>query len=187
MKDTAAEAEGFAGGRSVSILHILDEKLELYLGIAFLLSYAAVMIYDITARVTTGNALTWSSTVVKGLFIWMSWLATAYAVRENAHIRFSYFLQQASNRLTYIVYWAEWISWLVVGGIIFRYSIDIVTQYRTSGSTVIGTNLPRYLLFLSITVGFAMILIRVVQKMYVVSTQYRSGEDITIEPGIGGE
>lgn len=170
-----------------TLISTLDEKFEMYLGIVLLLGYTAIILVDIFRRTFLGTQSVWGLAIVQGMFVWVAWLSAAYAVRHNAHIRFTLLLQLASNRVTYAVYFIEWTLWLIVGGVIFRYSLNVLNDYQVSGAEVVGTPVPRYLLYLAVPVGFGLILIRVAQQMYLVTRQYRDNQDINIEPGFGGE
>jgi C4-dicarboxylate transporter DctM subunit len=169
-----------------NIITSVNENIELVLSIFLLLSYSSITLYGIVSR-TFGTGVSWRTTVVNGLFIWMAWLGGAYAVRHRDHLRFTLFLERMPNNIVYVIYWVEWVSWFIVAGIIFRYSIQIVNNYQEAGRTIVGTSFPLFPLYMSITVGFALILLRVVQQMYTTTRQYRAGEDISIEAGIGGE
>lgn len=137
-----------------TLLTTLDEKLEMYLGIVLLLGYTAIILADIFRRTFLGTQSVWGLAIVQGMFVWLAWLSAAYAVRHNAHIRFTLLLQRASNRITYAVYLIEWALWLIVGGVIFRYSLTVLNDYLVSGAEVVGTPVPRYVLYLAVPFVF---------------------------------
>jgi TRAP-type C4-dicarboxylate transport system permease small subunit len=163
--------------------HVVD-NFEGYASAVILFSYLFIIVYGIVTR-QLGKAPVWGQDVVIGLFVWLAWLSTAYAVRTNSHLRFTLLFQKLSSRGVYIVYAVEWILWLVFAGIIFRFSIDPTLGAVEAGTTVVGLPLPVWLFRLSIPVGFALILIRVAQQAVLKTQAYRAGEDLRTDLGIG--
>lgn len=166
------------------ILNILDNNLEEILGLVGLLTYTGIILYNILLRVAINEQTPWRQAAVLGLFVWVAWITTALIVRDRNHLRFSLLYDRYDNRTTYLVTWVEWILWLVFSLGILQESIRLVQNYVESGAVIVGTSIPRYLIFLSIPVGFVLITFRVLQQMVVVTKQYRRGEDIASETEI---
>ncbi|MFB6093547.1 MAG: TRAP transporter small permease [Halanaeroarchaeum sp.] len=173
--------------RHLSRLRTLDENLETYLAMGFILVYASLIVYKIVSRlVLDAYSFVWLQKVIIGLFVWAAWLSTASLVRSDDHIRFSSVLSRLPRTGVYAVYWIEWAIWVALSGIILRYSIPYVRQFVQSGSTITGTSVPVSLLYLSLPVGFGLILLRTLQQIVLVTGKYRRGEPMMTGSDLSG-
>lgn len=162
---------------------VLD-NFEGYLSGALLLVYLFVILYDVGTR-NLGTPPVWGQQIVLGMFIWLAWLSTAYAVRTNSHLRFTLVFERLSQRGVYAVYVIEWVLWVAFAGIIFWYSLEITANVIETGTTVVGLPIPVWLFRISIPVGFGLILIRVAQRAVITTRAFRAGEEIGADIGLG--
>lgn len=165
------------------LAHVVD-RFEGYASAVILFVYIFLIVYGVVTR-QIGRAPVWGQDVVIGLFIWLAWLSTAYAIRTNSHLRFTLLFKQLSPRGIYTVYVVEWLAWLAFAGVIFWYSIEPTRQVIETGTTVVGLPIPVWLFRLSIPVGFALILIRVGQQVVLKTRAYRAGEPLGTDIGLG--
>ncbi|MCU4925068.1 TRAP transporter small permease subunit [Halobacteria archaeon AArc-dxtr1] len=162
--------------------------LEGIVAICILAVYTAIITIDIVQRELWGGAFTWSFEIVLGLFAWMTWLSAAFAVRHRSHLRFTLVRKAISNRANYAVYWLEYVLWIAIMGIVLRYSVPIFLDRWETGRLVVGTGVvPSALLYLSVPVGMALVMVRATEQIAQVTREYRRGEDITPDPSIGTE
>lgn len=162
---------------------ILD-NFEGYLAALLLFVYLFIILYDVGTR-NFGRPPVWGQEVVLGLFIWLAWLSTAYAVRTNSHLRFTLLFERLPQRGVYAVYVVEWLLWVAFAGVIFWYSIDITANVMETGTTVVGLPIPVWLFRASIPVGFGLILLRVAQRAVITTRAFRAGEEIGTDIGLG--
>lgn len=165
----------------------IERNFEKYICSVLLIFYSLVIFYDIVARFLIAKPTVWGQQVVIGLFIWLAWIATAYAIRHRSHLRFTMFINNYSPRFLYLVYWVEWILWFLFAGSIFWFSIPVTEKYIAADATIVGTSIQEHFLRLSIPVGFGLILIRVAQQMFIITRKFMGGESIAIDSSIGGE
>ena len=171
-----------------SFVRDIEQNLEGYASTVLMLAYTAIILYTVVLR-TFGFQIQqlYIQEVVIGSFIWLGWLSVSYVIRTDGHLRFTYFSKDYSARRKYIVYVVEWVCWLVFAGVIFWYSLDVLQTQMGSGGRITGTNVPSYLLYLAIPVGFGMILLRVLQQAVIVTRKFRAGERLQIQEDAGGE
>jgi len=162
---------------------VLD-NFEGYLAALLLFVYLCIILYDVLSR-NLGNPPVWGQEVVLGMFIWLAWLSTAYAVRTNSHLRFTLVFERLSQRGIYAIYVVEWLLWVAFAGIIFWYSLEITANTLETGTTVVGLPVPVWLFRASIPVGFGLILIRVAQRAVITTQALRGGEEIGTDIGLG--
>jgi TRAP-type C4-dicarboxylate transport system permease small subunit len=160
-----------------------------YLSLLLMLAYTVIILRDVITRTVSGSTEPWSLEISLGLFAWLAWLSCSFAVKHQSHFRFTLLRSGTSPTLNYLLYWIEWILWIVIMGLVLRYSVPVLQSYLLSQRTVVGTDLPTALLYLSVPVGMVLIIFRVLQQMYVVTGRYRRGEDtaVTSDIGIEGE
>lgn len=166
----------------VARLESIERNLETHLATLIIVAYVGLILVEILGRLLlSGFTLTWIQEVTIGMFIWAGWLATAGMIRTDNHIRFEMLIRRLSDRAVYVVYWVEWILWIAFAGVVLRYSIPYIGRFVDSGSEIVGTNLPRYYLYLSVPIGFALILFRTLQQMVIVTRRYRAGEELSTD------
>jgi TRAP-type C4-dicarboxylate transport system permease small subunit len=166
-------------------LRKIERNFESYLAVLAILIYTLIILNKIVSRTFyPWLVITWQEEVTIGLFIWSAWLATASLVRKDGHIRFSLFVQDFSNRGVYAIYVIEWILWLAIAGVIVFYSTEWISQYVASGSDIIGTAVPKYFLYLSVPVGYGLIIVRILQQVVTVTRQYRAGEELSTQSDV---
>lgn len=170
--------------RSDDLTTSLERYFEGYVALVLLAAVTALVFADVVNRIARGTQLVWGLEVIEGLFIWITWLSAAFAVRHSSHLRFTLLRQRWSARRNYAVYWVEWLLWFVVVGTIFRYSLPELERYLEAGRVVVGTDVPDALFYLAVPVGTALILLRVVQEIVRVTRRYRNGELIAPDASI---
>lgn len=157
----------------------IEENFERYLATLVILVYTAIILNLIVGRILYPNIyIPWQQEVIIGLFIWAAWLSVASVVRKDGHIRFTMFIEKFSNRGVYVVYWIEWLLWFLLAGVILAFAPDWIGQFVDSGSDIIGTSVPKYALFLSVPVGWGLVVLRILQQMVIVTRKYRAGEEL---------
>lgn len=168
------------------VVRRLEENFEGYLALILLAGYSSIILYNITARYLFGSQFSGGLSLILGAVVWLTWVTSAWAVRQNSHLRFSLFRQSVSQRSSYAIYWIEWIIWLGFIGAIFWTSIAEFQALVDSGAKVVGLSIvPRWSLYFGVVVGMALHLLRVLQQMALITDMYLRGEDITPETKIG--
>jgi TRAP-type C4-dicarboxylate transport system permease small subunit len=165
--------------------HVID-RFEGYASGIILFVYVFIIVYGVITRQVTSPPV-WGQDIVIGLFIWLSWLSTAYAVRTNSHLRFTLLFQRLSPKGIYAVYVVEWIMWFAFAGVILWYSLEPTSQVIETGTLVVGLPIPVWLFRLSIPVGFTLILMRVVQQAVIKTRAFRKGKPLQSDMGIGDQ
>jgi TRAP-type C4-dicarboxylate transport system permease small subunit len=168
------------------VVRRVEENFEGYLALVLLAGYSSIILYNIAARYFFGSQFSGGLSLILGAVVWLTWVTSAWAVRQNSHLRFSLFRQTVSQRFSYVIYWIEWIIWLGFIGAIFWTSIAELRALADSGAKVVGLSIvPRWSLYLGVVVGMVLHLVRVLQQMALITDMYLRGEDITPETKIG--
>lgn len=168
-----------------STFRFFDEYFELALCAIILTVIIALITIETALRAAGLSTLSWSLDVNLGLLVWITWLSTGAAIRHRSHLRFTLLRSKFSNQTKYALYIVEWAAWLVTFGILLMYSYDVLLNRMASGAIIPGTSMPRYILYISVPVGSMIILLRVFQQMYLISTAYIQGKSVEISSTIG--
>lgn len=162
----------------------LERYFEGYIALVLLAIVTVLVFVDVLNRTLRGTQFVWGLEVIEGLFIWITWLSAAFAVRHSSHLRFTLLRERWSARRNYVMYWVEWLLWFIVVGTIFRYSLPELERSAEAGRLVVGTSIPDTLFYLAVPVGTALILLRVLQEIVHVTRRYRGGESISPDASI---
>jgi|GEM_PF-2347581 len=158
-----------------------ERNAELYLGGTLLVVYGLVIGFSVIQRTLTGEQALWAQESAIGMFVWVAWLSVAYVIRNEDHLRFTMVLSGLSNTGRYLVYWIEWLCWIVFAGVVFVYSLPVFGTFLSRGATITGTGIPDAVTYLAVTVGVGLVLFRVVEQMLWVTHAFRRGVDITYD------
>ena len=74
------------------MLKWLDENLEEFLMVAFLIAMTMIMGIQVFARYALGASLSWSEEVTRYLFIWSGFISVSYCTRKCISIKIEQFV-----------------------------------------------------------------------------------------------
>ena len=179
------------GGTTLDVRRIVGRvfaHLEGAVALTVLAVYTAIIALDVLQRTLWGGSFSWSLEIVLVLFTWMTWLSAAFAVRHRSHLRFTLVRKHLSNRANYLMYLLEYVAWIVVMGLVLRFSVPLFLDQWETGRVVVGTEfVPAALLYLSVPVGMTLLLVRATEQIVRLTGEYRRGEDVTPTASIGTE
>jgi TRAP-type C4-dicarboxylate transport system permease small subunit len=166
------------------LLRNVEANAEGYVAMGFLTVYAGIISFDVFQRLLSGNQSSWGLPVVLGLFTWMSWIAASWGVRKEAHFQFTLVRERLSRRTNYVLQYLDVVLWLLIMGVVFRFSVvELQTQMKTS-RTIIATPIPNYFGYVAIPVGVGLLLVRVVQRIFIIRHKYHTGQSLEPESSI---
>ena len=80
------------------ILHYLDEYLEEFLMVIFLIAMTLIMGIQVFSRYILGMSLSWSEEITRYLFIWSAFLSVSHCTRKCISIKIDQFIQLFPKR-----------------------------------------------------------------------------------------
>ena len=107
-----------------------EEKLFFFLKtIAFLLMLAMVTIIfsQVVARYALGNSLTWSEEVGRHIFVWMTFLGAALAVRTKAHVALDLLVDHMPRKLQVAVLGLGHIVMIIFAAVLIYAGVYMIT------------------------------------------------------------
>lgn len=89
--------------------------------VCFMVALCAVIAWGVYTRYVMGQAASWYDELARYLFIWISFLGAAVAVRRRAHFVVHIFVNRLHKKMQFI---AELLCWVIIMG----FSIFITIQ-----------------------------------------------------------
>ena len=80
------------------ILHYLDEYLEEFLMVIFLIAMTLIMGIQVFSRYILGMSLSWSEEITRYLFIWSAFLSVSLCTRKCISIKIDQFVAFSKER-----------------------------------------------------------------------------------------
>ncbi|MDO5666671.1 MAG: TRAP transporter small permease [Alcaligenaceae bacterium] len=147
------------------MLKFLDKHLEESI-LVLLLSLMSILIgVQVFMRYVLNDSLTWSEELARYCFIWATYIGVAYGVRENAHI----YVEAVTNRLPelYQRYAAilSHIIFIFFAVLVMKEGYALSMKVFKFGQTSSSLSIPMGYIYLAPTVGFALVVLRLIQKI----------------------
>jgi C4-dicarboxylate transporter DctQ subunit len=147
------------------MLSKLFDKFEL-ICICILLAFMSVMTFiNVVAR-SLAKSFSFTEEITIIAFTWVSMLGIAEGYKCCAHLGMSYFVDKLPQKFKPLFVIISTLSSVIMMLILLVYGIEMVQQQIALHSYTPSLHLPQYVQGLSMPVGAALILIRVVESGY---------------------
>lgn len=121
----------------------------------------------------------WSPQAAIYLFIWLSWIGCAYAVKTRSHLRFDEIRRRLPYVAQFVLQLGDYAVWILLGVIISVYGVKQMLLQAQIGSIVQGTdNFPLWLAFLGVPFGWSLVIWRTLQCAVQDVRRFRAREPI---------
>lgn len=146
------------------MLKWLDENLEEFLMVVFLIAMTVIMGIQVFSRYVLGASLSWSEEITRYLFIWSAFLSVSYCTRKCISIKIEQFVAMFPRRgkalFKVINHTVEFI--------LFIYLIPFAVLYLksavTSGQLSPACQIPMYYVQAAPLVSFILVAFRILQR-----------------------
>lgn len=155
----------------------LNEHFEEYLMGAFLIGISCVMFIQIIMRFI-GNSLAWAEELCRYFYIWSVFLSISFTIRKNSILRVDLLLSLLPKKLQRVVEIMLQFITIVVFTFLGYYSVLTVKGVKESLQTSPAMEIPMYLVYSIIPIGFFLVSIRSIQQIYLISTDKLIKEEI---------
>lgn len=136
----------------------LDRALELalyYASAALMLALAGVILYSVAARYFFNAAPGWSEEVPRVIFLWVTYLAIAVAVRRGQSLRITILLHRLPPRARLALEMLMHLSIFVMLAFLFLHNLPVIELNR--GSRMLATQWPDAVRYWPLSVGCVLI------------------------------
>lgn len=146
----------------------LDEYIETYLATVALVIFTTLVIVQVVMRYIFNSPLTWSEEIARFALAWFVFLSGSYAVKFQRHVKFSVIVDLIGKRvpivkrIIQIIVFVLWLAFLLF--ILYLSTQSVIKQFHT-GQISAGAQLPMYLVYIGLPLGFFLMSFRVVQHL----------------------
>ena len=147
----------------IRLLKWMEAHLEELLLVILLAYMSCCMMLQIFMRHVMHSSLSWSEESIRYAFIWMIFLGFGLAVKEDRHISITFFKGMLNSKVQFILTLFSNIVFGIYSCLMFVFGVNVVMDFIESGQTSPALGIPKYLVFLAAPIGFALVIIRLVQ------------------------
>jgi len=155
-----------------SWLQLIDENLEkplLFIGllaIILIITFQTFYRYIITSVLGGTGAAVWTEELARYIFIWISYLAIPLAIKSRSNIRVDIIYDRLPDRYQKISWVIVDICFLTLSGVIFFMGVDHLKMMVQLPQTTPALQLPYFIPYLILPIGFGLMSIRILQDLY---------------------
>jgi len=157
------------------ILHLLDERIELWLLTIFYLYFVIIVIVEVTMRYVFNSSTIIGEETARHAFIWLSWIAASYVVKKRIYIRISLIDEKISTSTKYYFSIFYNILFIIFCVLTFWYVLPIMKAQAQYGTLSRAAQYAMWIPYLAVPVGYAMMLFRVIQNMFLDYGNFQKG------------
>ena len=152
--------------QKTALLDRIEEILiSIFLGISTLLVFAQVV-----ARYVFNSGITWAPELVEYMFLWTVMIGASYGVKHGVHLGVDLVVNKFSAPIRkWIILGSILVSILFTAGMAYLSFFYVLESYKMELVTV-DLQIPQWIPFLALPVGFTMITLRFLQVGLLVFT-----------------
>lgn len=143
----------------------LDEHAEEALMVLLLALMSVLIGAQVFMRYVMDNSLAWSEELARYCFIWATYLGVSYAVKRNAHICVEAAVAKLPARLRPWFVILSHFLFIVFAALVVKEGYALTMKIFSFGQTSSALGLPMGWIYLAPTVGFALVIFRLLQSI----------------------
>lgn len=161
----------------MKIIKWLDDNLEEFLLVVFLLAMTLIMGVQVFSRYALGMSLSWSEELTRYLFIWSGFLSVSYCSKKCLSIKIEQFVAMFPRRgravFKVVNHTFELIFFLYMIPFAFAYLMSAVK----SGQVSPACGIPMYYIQAAPLVSFVLVAFRILQR-WIIEFRIARGENV---------
>jgi TRAP-type C4-dicarboxylate transport system permease small subunit len=164
--------------REDGMLKALDRNAERWALLVFYTLLVVTMAVEVIRREVFSYSSIWGEEIVRYSFIYLAWIGAAAAVRERAHIRIDVLFNYVSPRVKSLLYIFGDLVMLIIAILALWWSFETVAVSWKFGSVSHGLRVSMVWFLMAVPLGFALMLLRLVQSLIRDVSDFRSGRPV---------
>jgi TRAP-type C4-dicarboxylate transport system permease small subunit len=145
-------------------IRTIDKNLERWLLLIFYVMLVITMAIEVLRREIFAYSSIWGEEIVRYSFIYLAWIGAAVAVKERGHIRIDVIVHYLGPRAKALIYILGDLVMFFVAVIALYWSWEAVHVSWKFGSVSHGLRVSMVWFFMAVPVGFALMILRLVQS-----------------------
>ncbi|NEK21914.1 TRAP transporter small permease subunit [Sulfitobacter sp. JBTF-M27] len=148
----------------MDILKRIDRDAERWLLLMFYVMLVITMAIEVIRRELFAYSSIWGEEIVRYSFIYLAWIGAAAAVKERAHIRIDVIMHYLGPRPKALLYIFGDLVMFGVAIIALYWSLETVHVSAKFGSVTDGLRISKVWFLMSVPIGFALMIWRLLQS-----------------------
>jgi len=170
----------------MSVIKWLDKNFEETAMMIMLFMITMIMGYAVIMRYVFNNSLTWAEEVCRYLFVYSAMLSVPLCLKRRSSVKIDVIMLSLPQFLQKLLLLAGDSFMFAFFGYMLHASVGVVGTVFRSGQTSPALLIPMYFIFASAMIGFALALVRIVQRMYFLISTPGAGYQAHLDAGKGG-
>ena len=150
----------------MKLLKTIDRNFEEFILGILLVGMSLILLIQIIMRTLASSSLPWAEEIARYFYVWSVFLSIGCSIRSRNILRVDLLLQPLPARVRTVVEILLDVVNVVLYAFLCQCSISAVKNIYTSGQTSPALELPMYMVYMIVPVGFALASLRSVQKIY---------------------
>jgi TRAP-type C4-dicarboxylate transport system permease small subunit len=159
-------------------LAFLDENLEYFLIVVFYSYFVIVVVTEVVLRYAFNSSLLIAEETARYAFIWLAWIAASLAAKERLHISIQVFEERQPRKIRFLLSFVYNLLFILLCLYGIRYVLPIIQSQHDYGTLSRAAQLPMFIVFLAVPVGYTLMVLRVIQNMVIDYLDYRAGREL---------
>lgn len=119
-----------------------------------------IVFLQVIMRYIFSNALSWSEELARFIFLWLSWIGAAYAVKERSHFRVEMFANMIKGKPRKVFEVIILLIWFLFSFLLTWHGTKLVIFLVNSGQFSAAMEIPMAWPYASVAVGCALMTLR---------------------------
>jgi|SRR5690554_1474041 len=143
-----------------------DEHIETYLATVALVVFTSLVIFQVVMRYVFNSPPAWSEEVARYALVWFVYLSGSYAIKYQRHVKFNVVIDLVGKKLPFVqrliglLIFLIWLAFLIY---MLTLSNEMVRRQWITGQLSPGSQIPMYLVYIGLPLGFSLMSFRVLQ------------------------
>lgn len=166
----------------------LDDYFEKTILVVTYLIIAGVIFVEVIRRFVFEVQAPWSTTLPPYLFLIMTWVGCAYGTRLRAHLRFTEIRMNLPRIGQLMCMTLDGILWVTFAIIVIVTTLKQTANSASNFQILLGTdNVMQWWFYVCVPLSWIVLSGRVIENSIDDFRRYRSGEEMIVPSGLGGE
>jgi TRAP-type C4-dicarboxylate transport system permease small subunit len=155
---------------------VLDRKAEYWLNLLLYAYIIVVVFYEVVSRYVLRSSVAWAEETAIYAFIWLSYLSAARLARTRSHLAFTLFRESMGRRMQLTCLLVADLCLIALATVVIVYMLRPISDSIEFGQTMQGAYLPLWIATVAVPIGWALVLLRTVQRALDAIRNYRDGK-----------
>ena len=151
---------------------------------SMLLVMLIVCTMQVIWRYVIQMSLSWSEELARYIFVWLVWLAAAYATKKMRHLRISFLKEIVSRRFQWLFDMFSLCMMVVFAAVMCVISVQMMQMIVATGQKSPAMYLPMWIPYLAVPVGMALIGLRAAQNVHALYVENIRSRRVKKEGGL---